>query len=157
MTPFKSRLQIIQTLRQRKEQQALEKYASTIRRRQEVLGLLDQWNRRRIEHETLWRRETVSGCTAGAFQQLLGFGAVLDREGEAIQTELAKAENAVAVALDGMIHAKQQREAMDKYLARKKQAYDRQCLHEEQKMLDEMANRQVTPALSWKVTRNPIS
>jgi predicted Ser/Thr protein kinase len=43
-------------------------------------------------------------------------------------------------------------QTMEKFLEIRKKIYDRQALQSEQKAMDELAQRQASPALSWKKT-----
>jgi flagellar biosynthesis chaperone FliJ len=68
---------------------------------------------------------------------------------------LAQAERQAQARLKHMLFTRQQREAVDKFLDRQQLAYDRALTREEQKFLDELAQRREEHGLAYGL--HPLS
>jgi flagellar biosynthesis chaperone FliJ len=70
---------------------------------------------------------------------------------------LTQAQRQVNQALQQMLAARQQREAVEKFRGRQRASYDRDVQQETQKFLDELATQRATPALAWRTTTDPLA
>ena len=152
MKPFRSTLQVLLTLRQRAEQEALERYAQALLDRQTALESLAVIE---TEQSAWWARRLVEleqGCS-GAF--LGQWGAVdgrLRERRERAESALAQAELAVNQRLQLMLQARRDREAAEKYIQRQRALHDRELGREEQKAMDELSSRRTSVGLSWTLS-----
>jgi flagellar export protein FliJ len=147
MKPFKFTLQPVRTLRLRREQEAMEKYARVLLERARALEQLAGAERALSAGQAEWQRSAQEGCCAAEMARHSSHCDLLAQRRDKQAGLLAEAERQVNAALKQMLLARQQREAVDKFLARQQLAYDRALTREEQKFLDELAQRRVEGAL----------
>src|SRR5436309_4418647 len=155
MKPFRFTLEAVATIRQRREREMLETYAQSLLVRRRA------WDRlAAIQHdlEAAWsrtRQELAKGCSASMMSQLREYNRLLEEERNRCETALRQAERAVNQALQRMLAARQQREAVDRFRCQQRARYDRELNRETQKFLDELSTQRALPARAWKSTADP--
>lgn len=157
MKPFKFSLEAVATTRRRVEQTALEHYAQALLAKQSALSQLET-----VQHdlEDAWlrlRNTLESGCSASAAARLRQEGQYLEDDRKLREESLAQAERAVAQALQQMLAARQQREAVEKFRGKQRLSHDRDVQRETQKFLDEIATQRASTSQSWRTEANSHS
>jgi flagellar FliJ protein len=150
MKRFQFSLQALLTVRRRQEQIALEQFAQAAAARQLAI---DRLNEVKQECETAWalrRERTRTGAPAMQLAQLHDYGRVLEQLQKNCDRALREAQRVVDQKWEKLLAARQAREAVDKFLERQRQRYDRELQREEQKMLDDMVNQRALTATQWK-------
>ena len=140
MKAFKFTLEAVRTLRSRQEKNALEQYGLAVQAREQVVAFL--WKTRdELEKIFQERRKQNAGATAAELAQLEKCSVeVAARERECLQT-VQRACLRVETTWQELLTARQEREIVEKYLGQQRERYDRALDREEQKQLDEFANR----------------
>ena len=141
MKRFEFKLQAVLTLRQRAEQTELEKYSRAIQSRQAAADRLAEAEMELSEGRRLWLNALADGCPAVRAAQMLGFCHLLEERKRQCEQTLNLADVELNQASQRMLFARQQREAVENFLSRQRERYDRQLLEEEQKMIDDLVNR----------------
>ena len=141
MKPFKFTLQPVLTVRQRREQESLEAYARALLERTRALAQLQAAERALSAAQAEWQRTAQEGCRAAEMARHAQHCQALGRRRDDCAALVAAAERKTNVALKAMLAARQQREAVDTFLVKQQLAYDRALTREEQKFLDELAQR----------------
>lgn len=157
MKPFRFSLEAVATTRRRREQVALETYAQALLARQTAVSQLEATQR---ELDAAWahlRQALESGCSGSAATRLRQHSAALEEERLQREASLTQAQRQVNQALQQMLAARQQREAVEKFRGRQRLNYDRDVQQETQKFLDELATQRATPALAWRTTTDPLA
>lgn len=157
MKPFKFTLEAVATTRRRLEQAALETYAQALLARQSALSQLESAQHELEEAWSRLRQTLESGCSASAATRLRQAGQVLEEERKEREEKLADADRGVSHALQQMLTARQQREAVDKFRGKQRATYDRDVQRDTQKFLDELATQRATPSQSWRTTADPLA
>lgn len=157
MKTFKFSLEAVATTRRRHEQAALETYAQALLARQNALRQLEA-----VQHEleAAWlrlRQTLESGCSASAATRLRQQSQSLEEERKSREEQVAQTERGVAQALQQMLTARQQREAVEKFRGKQRATYDRDVQRDTQKFLDELATQRAAPAQSWRTTADPLA
>lgn len=157
MKPFKFSLEAVATMRRRLEQATLETYAQALLARQHALSQLEAVQHE-LEHSWTRLRETLeSGCSASAATRLRQESQALEDDRLAREERLTQAELGVSQALQQMLAARQQREAVEKARTKQRATYDRDVQRDTQKFLDELATQRVAPAQSWRTSADPLT
>jgi flagellar FliJ protein len=157
MKPFKFSLEAVATRRRRQEQTALEKYAQTLLARQNAMKHLEA-AQHELEDAWLRLRQTLeSGCSASAATRLRQESQLLEEERKVREEALTQAERGVSQALQQMLAARQQREAVEKFRGKQRAAYNLDVQRDTQKFLDELATQRATPAQAWRTTADPLA
>jgi flagellar export protein FliJ len=154
MKPFRFNLQVVRTLRQRKEQQAMEGYALALREQRKAV---DQWQQVQAELEAAWSEWTTAmaeACPAAAVAQMQHYFQRVEVRRQQCVEQVRDSERAVQAALQGMLEARRDREAVDIYFDLQHLEYDRALQREERKVLDELAQRRTGAILSWSPTES---
>lgn len=153
MKAFKFTLEAVRTLRTRQEKNALEQYGKAVQAREQATDLL--WKvRGELEQIFVERRAQMDGTVAANLAKLEQWsGEVASREKACLQTVQLAAQR-VETTWQVLLVARQEREIVEKYLGQQRDRYDRALDREEQKSLDELANRPsafatVTPNFAW--------
>jgi len=155
MKPFKFTLQPLRTVRQRREQEAMEQYARALLERGRAFEQLHAAERALSAAQSEWHQKAQRGCRAEEMSRYAQYCDALARVRDEKQNLLAQAGCVTQARLKGMLHARQQREAVDKFLDRQQLAYDRALTREEQKLLDELAQRREERGLVYGL--HPLS
>ncbi len=153
MKAFKFTLEAVRTLRSRQEKIALEQYGKAVQTREQATALL--WKTRsELEQIFVERRAKADGTVAADLAKLEQWsGEVATREKECLQTVQLAAKR-VETTWEELLFARKEREIVEKYLDHQRERYDRALDREEQKSLDELANRPaafaaLTPNFAW--------
>lgn len=152
MKPFRFSLEAVATTRRRLEQVALENYAQALLQRQSALTQLEAAQR---ELDAAWlrlRQTLTSGSAAAKVKQLRDQSRLLEEARSQREELLTQAERGVSQALQQMLGARQQREAVEKFRGRQRASYDRDVQRDTQKFLDELATQRSAPTLDWRNT-----
>lgn len=147
MRAFRFTLEAARTVRQRKENDALEEYARALAARQQILSLLETIDARIHDDWSNIRRLLASGCSAAQATQAHSFHRSLEAKRSDCVASLGQAERRVQGASQAMLAAHQQREIVDVFREKQYARHLRLEAREEQKILDEFAGRRsVAPA-----------
>jgi flagellar export protein FliJ len=144
MKAFRFTLEAVRTVRQRRENEALEEYSKSLAARQQVLdavAIVEEQIARDFEH---MRKLLTEGCSASAASQSQTFHLSLEKKRDELLAALGAAERRVNAASRLMLAARQQREIVDIFRDKQVATYQREELREEQKALDEFAGRRST-------------
>jgi len=140
MKRFTFKLQAVLTLRQRAEQAALEKYARAIEHRQACAASLSEGEMELSEARRHWLNALADGVPAVRAAQMLGHCHLLEERKRHCEQTLNLADVELNRTSHGMLHARQQREAVEMLLARQRENYDRRVIEEERKIIDDLVN-----------------
>jgi flagellar FliJ protein len=147
MKRFEFKLQAVLTLRQRAEQAAIEKYSRAIQHRQKVAEQMAESEMELSEGRRQWLNDLADGCPAVRAAQMLGYCHLLEERKRQCEQALHLADVELNQASQTMLLARQQREAVEKFLSRQHERYDRQLMEEERKMIDDLVSRR--PPISF--------
>ena len=156
MKRFQFKLQAVLTLRLRAEQQALELYARAIETRQAASDQVTEAESALCETRRRWLNELADGCPAARAAQMLGYCHHLEERKQQAEQALALAESEMTKASESVLHARQQREVVEKHFSRERDHYDRELQVEERKLIDEMVQRPGANALSGIVAGSNV-
>lgn len=157
MKRFRFSLEALLTVRRRAEQNALEKYASALLARQRNLELLGAVHREQSQWWARWRNDLSKGCSAGDLMQWRASDRHLSEQRQRAEAAVSQAELHVNQALQEMLVARRDREAVENHWHKQRSKYDFDLSREEQKGMDELAQRRVPPALSGARTQQTFS
>lgn len=141
MKRFRFSLQALFTVRQRQEQQTLEVYARALAAQQQAADRLCKTER---ECEQVWqlsRQRRASAAPAAHLAQMEDYCHVMEEFRKRCAEALRQARQATSAALKKFLAARQAREAVDKFRTRQRERHDHEARREEQKMIDEGAQR----------------
>lgn len=141
MRAFRFPLQAILTLREEKEQAAQRAYAERLRAARAVEDRLEALGREQAQTSQQRQAALGRGTSALELEQMAHYGLWLQERREQLETELTRARNAVEEGWQQLLRATQEREAMERYRRKQKQAYDLHLARAEQKLLDDLAGR----------------
>jgi flagellar export protein FliJ len=141
MKAFRFTLEAARTVRQRKENSALEEFARALAARQQVLDSLETIHARITEDWAHIRRLLAGACNAAQAAQAHAFHRSLETKRNECVNALGHAERRVQAASQAMLIAHQQREIVDIYREKQLLRHQRLAAREEQKTLDEFALR----------------
>lgn len=155
MKPFKFSLEVVRTLRQRKEQQMMEQYAMALQEQRQTVARLHQVQGELESAWSEWHAAIAEGCQAGVVGQTQRYFQSVELRRQECLAAVREADRVVQEALGAMLRARQEREAVEVFLEHQQMAYDRELQREERKLLDEMAQRGTQQALAW-AGKNPL-
>jgi flagellar FliJ protein len=141
MKRFQFKLQALLTLRLRAEQEALEKYARAIQAKQAAADQLADAEAELCEARRRWLNDLTDGCPAVRAAQMLRFCHWKEERKQQVEKALRLAEAELDQTSHLMLHARQQREIVEKYLAHQRERYERELRDEERKTLDDLIQR----------------
>jgi flagellar export protein FliJ len=156
MKRFHFTLEALGTLRKRQEQRAMDAYAQSLASRTLVQERLAAVRR---DLEACWlesRARLRDNCAATEMAQIHAYQQSLALREEAEKNSLALAEQRVDAALDVMLHARRQREIVDKFFEKQKALHRRELAQGEQKFLDDLAGRRGNSVFAWKPSETPL-
>jgi flagellar FliJ protein len=145
MKRFQFKLQAVLTLRQREEQTALETYSRALQNRQATAERLAEVERDLSESRRQWLNALADGCPAVQAVQLQAYCHSLEAQRKEREQAVHQADIALNEASHRLLLARQQREAVERYLERQKEEYERQLRVEERKMIDDLVGRRPPP------------
>jgi flagellar export protein FliJ len=153
MKKFRFTLEAVRTLRQRQEQTALEQYAGALRARQKALDALRDTER---ECEAAWmlrRERTASGAPAAHVAQVQDYCTALESLKKQCAEAVVMAQRVMDHMLENLCRARRAREAVDQFYEWQRERYDREWQREEQKKMDDLAQRRAPQASSAAAIR----
>jgi flagellar export protein FliJ len=156
MKPFHFALEAVCTVRLHQEQKALESYAQALQARSQAEALVAQVDQQMQECWNELRAHLARGCSVGLAARTHDYQKALAQRRHECAAALELAERRVAAALQGMLHARRQREIVDRYRERQKARHDREQVRAEQKFLDDLAGRRSSSILAWKPSDTPV-
>src|SRR5262245_24288299 len=141
MKRFQFKLQAVLTLRQRAEQTALVRYSRAIELRRAAADQLAETEIALAEARRQWLHAMADGCPAVRAAQMLAFCHLLEDRKKQSEHTLHAADLELNDSSQLMLLARQQREAVEKFLARLRDRYERQLRIEEHKLIDDLLHR----------------
>jgi flagellar export protein FliJ len=154
MKRFHFKLQAVLTLRQRAEQVTLEKYGRAIQHRQACATALAEAEMELSEARRQWLNALADGLPAVRAAQMQGFCHLLEERKRQYEQTLNLADVELNRASQSMLHARQQREAVETLMARQRERYDRRAVEEERKMIDDLINSRPTATSNRPASEN---
>jgi flagellar export protein FliJ len=139
MKLFKFPLESLRTLRKQKERVAQQHYAHALAAC-DAAG--EQLQRADQALAAAWEQLVIEMSEGAAAAQILGrrtWCATLETRRNEFQAALDEAHRIAGTALQAMLAAVRDREALDRFCARARRAHARAALREEQKNFDELA------------------
>ena len=97
-----------------------------------------------------WQHSANEGCPAAEMSRHALHCHNLAGKCDEHQSLFDLAEQTTCTRLREMLLARQQCQAVDKFLVRQRLAYDRELTRQEQKFIDELAQRRVDPGLAQR-------
>ena|SRR5947207_1354491 len=152
MKRFAFKLQAVLTLRQRTEQVALERYARAIQNRQAAADQLAATMLELSEARRVWLNAMADGCPAVHAAQMLAFAHSVEERRTQHEQAVQVADLGLNQASEQMMLARQQREAVEHYLARLREQHERLMRAEERKLIDDLVGRRTPVSLSGRAT-----
>ena len=148
MKRFRFTLEALLRLRERHEKQALQLYGAAVTAQQEAACRLAEAEADCETHWAIIREHIADAAPAAYVAQLQGYCHWIEECKRVSARALDQAEHVCRQRWLKLILARRAREAVDKLLVRQRECYDRELMREEQKQIDEMANRRLlAPAL----------
>lgn len=141
MKRFHFKLQAVLTLRQRAEQLALEQLGAAARVRQSAAAQVTAADMALSEARRRWLHEMADGCPALRAAQILTWCRELEGRKQQCEEALRQAELLVGQRQQQLLHARQQREVVEKYQGGQRDLYERELLTEERKLIDDLVQR----------------
>jgi flagellar export protein FliJ len=141
MKTFKFSLESVQRLRQHQEQAALDAYARALLDKARAVEQLHSAEHALAEEQIAWQRHTSEGCSAGALARHALQSSYLTRRVRERNHALGEAERRVQARLSEVLQARLRRETLNKLRARRRHVFDRTAAREQQKFLDDLAQR----------------
>jgi flagellar export protein FliJ len=149
MKKFRFTLEPLKIVRERKEREALERYAQVLAEHSRTMERLGALNQELIQAQSeIKQRLTTSTPVTQIIQQQL-YCAHLSERIKTVQNEIIQIEQKIKLAMQAVLSTRHEREVVDKFLANQRAAYDRELTLEEQKAIDELAGRRLAGSLSW--------
>lgn len=158
MKAFRFSLQAILTLRQQREQEAQRQYARKLQAVEAAHRNLTA-TRRELQHlADEYHLRFHQGAQSQDLRRLDLYRHALNDRLTRFQQELAAARKAAERAWLALVHATQNRQALDQYRQKLRRAYDYTLARDEQRLLDDLAARAPTLAGAWRQpAHNPPS
>jgi flagellar export protein FliJ len=141
MKPFRFPLQVLQALREHKEQVALTCYAAALRAAEEAARRLEA---NQLELQACWavsQKLLAAGSPASELGRVQSYHQFLQERRLELERARREAGQKVARTWQELRSAMRDRQALEKYHDKQRQAYDLLAQREAQKQLDEMAGR----------------
>ena len=139
MKLFKFPLESLRTLRKQKERVAQQHYARALTACDAAAGQLQDADRKLA---AAWEELVIEMSEGAAAAQILGrrtWCAGLETRRQELQAALDEARRAAGMALQEMLAAARDREALDRFCHKARRAHARAAQREEQKDFDELA------------------
>ena len=152
MKPFHFSLQAVRTLRQRQEQMALERFTAAVRNRERAVNQLNSLTQQLHAGWSELKVLLPKGATALQIAQIQAYCDSVTARKKECEVYVNAAHRTVDVAWQNLVAAKQQLEVVVKYYENERRRYGRELDREEQKNLDDMANRRTTKAPAGMVS-----
>lgn len=156
MKRLEFQLQAVLTLRQRSEQAALKQYGRAIQARQAAADQLPAMELELCEARRSWLNALADGCAAVRAAQMLGYCHLLEERKLQCEQALHLADVELNQASQRMLQAREQREAVEKIVARQRERHDRDLRDDERQLIDDLVNRQSPISFSGKHAAPPL-
>ena len=156
MKRFTFKLEAVLTLRQRNEQAALEKYSRAIQHRQSCADRVAEVEMELSEARRQWLNALADGCPAVRASQMLGYSHLLEERKRQCEQTLSLADVELNQASQRMLLARQQREAVEKFLERQRERHDRMVREEERKLIDDLVSRRSPVSFAGKFSAESL-
>jgi flagellar export protein FliJ len=151
MKRFHFNLAAVQTVRRQHENAALENYATALRSRATAARNLDQADQILAQSWSALENLLAHPFPAGEARRTQQECDLLAQQRKAALTALANADTELQNALARFLHARRNREAVDRLEHRQHQTYQRDFARHEMKILDELALRRSAVDLNSRV------
>lgn len=148
MKAFRFTLQALSTVRQQREQAALEQYARALLERSQAVQQVGYAENVLRVAQGDWQGRVMVGCSAAEMSHWAEHCRDLATERDRRVEQLGLAERKTQAALQAMLSARQQREVVEKVRTRQRQVHQVARQRLEQKFLDELGQRRVELGLS---------
>ena len=139
MKLFKFPLESLRTLRKQKEHVAQQRYARALAACDAAGAQLQSTDRELV---AAWEQLVIEMSEGAAAAQILGrrtWCTTLESKRSGLQAALDEAHRAAAAALQELVAAARNREALDRFCDKSRREHERDVQREEQKNFDEMA------------------
>lgn len=147
MKAFRYRLQAVQRLRDRREREATEAYATALARRANAMQHFDAAERELAAGHLECSRLLSEGAPAADIRQRQLFCAWLHERRQAAAAQLDVAEVQLNQALGQMITARRESEAVQKHHERARESHQYEQQREDQKILDDLPTLRLASGL----------
>jgi flagellar FliJ protein len=148
MKRFQFKLQAVLTLRQRAEHVALEDYSRAIRNRMTAAERFEESTNELSETRRLWLKSLSDGCPAVHAAQAQRFCHLLEAINRKCEQLLHQADLELNLASQRMLAARQQREAVEKFLERQRRKHQRDVAEEDRRLIEDIVNFRRTAPFS---------
>jgi flagellar export protein FliJ len=146
MKPFHFSLQAVRTLRPRQEQMALERFTAAVQNHEKAVDRLNSVTQQLYAGWGELKARQTQGVIVLQIAQIQSYcDSVMARKKES-EIYVKASHRAVDVAWQNLLTAKQQLDVVVKHYENQRRQYERELDREEQKALDDMANRRATQA-----------
>ena len=139
MKPFKFPLESLRTLRKQKEQAAQQQYANALAAFNAAEAQVQEAEGKLTESWQLLMREMGAGTSAAKIMGLRAWCVVKEARRNECQSAMDEARRTAESALNEMLLAAREREALDRFCDKAFRAHALAMQREEQKNLDEIA------------------
>jgi flagellar export protein FliJ len=145
MRPFKFSLQPVRLLRQRRENKAMEVYATAVTQRCLAENELREADLAIETARVQWQKRARSGISASDMAHLATYWQTLQARRANRVAGLEQAQRNAAASLQTMVEARHERQVIEKLLAKQKLDYNRDLVREDQKIMDDLAQHSFEP------------
>lgn len=150
-------LQALLTVRQRREQEALEQYAQALLERRRVFENLQALQQELARAWEQSRRLMQTGGCAAEVCRVHAYNRSLEQLRDEFTLALAHAERRVNAALHDMLRARRERELVERCRDKQQARHTREQDRRERRFLDEIAVRLTGPSVGWRsLVENPL-
>jgi flagellar export protein FliJ len=149
MKRFRFPLQSVRVLREQRERDAQQCFAEAMRACEEATFQLQVASEELAEGWSALCEELSGGVTATKLLRTRAWCNVLEFRQKERNAALRAARRAMDAAWRDMMIATRDREALDRYHDKRRDAYNRELQREEQKQLDELGLRRATTPGLW--------
>jgi len=150
MKHFQFTLEAVSIVRQRQEQKAMELYGHTLANQQKAREALEKAEGELHSAQDELRGQLTRGCAAQQAAQALAFQQTLSLRRHECAAAFETAERRVNAAFKALLHARRQREMVDKCFDRQLARHRRDLARGEQRFLDDLAGRRGSSIFAWK-------
>jgi flagellar export protein FliJ len=157
MKPFHFPLQPVRVLREHKEQQAQQDYVLALHACEDAAERVRAASQDLAAGWTTLGLELAHGTNASVLLRTRAYCNVLELRLKEHTGALEKARLSVDAVWRELVCAARDREALDRYHDKARQAYDRDVQREDQKLLDELGLRSVRWQEARDAVRAPIA
>jgi len=131
----------------------MEAYARTLQEQRRALAELQRVQGELEAAWADWHGAVTEGCVAGVIAQAQRYFQTVEGRRQQAAQRVKQCEREVQSALQSMLVARREREAVDAFFENQRLAYDRELQREERKLLDDMAQRRAGTALIWSAEK----